>query len=117
MKDWSVARPHAVAISGLALVHAIACWGLFRWTFSNTLARAETGRLPTEFEANIQSASNALMYPFRQMSEGPRLFRILGDFLPFILTSLLWGAAAYAAYHGTKQLVRYIKRTRPARVD
>jgi hypothetical protein len=83
---------------------------MFRLALANTLARAEVGRLPTELEANIQSASNTLMFPFMQLSRGPDWLQVLGGFLPFTITSLLWGGVLYGAYHGAKQLVRHIRR-------
>jgi hypothetical protein len=115
MREWLLDRNRLAALGGLSALHAVVCWGLFRITVLNTLERAETGRLPTEFEANLQTTSDLLMYPFMQLSAGPKWFQLLNGVLPLIVTSLLWGAGLYLGYLGLVRLVRHIKGQRRAR--
>jgi hypothetical protein len=115
MKEWLPNRNQLAAIGGLGVLHAVVCWGLFRITLLNTLARAETGRLPSAFESKLQTASDLLMFPFLQLSAGPRWFQMLHGLLPLTLTSLLWGLAIYLGYRGLGLLVQHLQRPRRAR--
>ena len=115
MDEWAPNRNRLAAIGGLAVLHAVICWGLFRITLLNTLVRAETGRLPSEFEASLQTASDVLMFPFLQLSAGPRWLQLLHGVLPLTLTSLLWGLGIYLGFLGMGRFVAWLRKPRRVR--
>ena len=92
------------------------CWGAFLITYQDTLARFESGRLPNQFAASVQSLFDTLSFPFLMLAgHGPApLFQTWYGVVPLLLTSMLWGAGMYFGFLGLQRAAQQWKQ-RPQR--